>query len=197
MVSRVLLRRISFCRSPGHCGGLACPHGANPGHCSCYLLWRAWELLHTIRELRLRTISPAVLQQKLQAGKKVAVLDLLEVEGQENTNTIPGISGAARISPAALRSSTRVHVPADVQVVLYCSSPNQLASARTTLALRRKGISNVWAQSMAGTRSACNYGPAQSCASCCSFRHQAAGNRIAYPHLGACVVSTIAVRLSV
>lgn len=110
----------------------------------CYLMWRAWELLRTIRELRLRTISPTLLQQRLQVGKKVALLDLLDVEGQENAKATPGIPGAARISPTPLRSSAKVRVPPDVQIVLYCSSPNQLTSARTALALRRKGISNVW-----------------------------------------------------
>jgi rhodanese-related sulfurtransferase len=97
-----------------------------------------------MRKLRLRTISPSLLQEKLQTGKRVAVLDLLDVEGQEDTTAIPGIPGAARISPTPLRSSAKVRVPPDVQIVLYCSSPNQLTSARTALALRRKGISNVW-----------------------------------------------------
>ena len=110
----------------------------------CYFIWRAWELLRTIRELRLRTVSPALLHQKLQAGQRVAVLDLLDLEGQENTTTIPGIPGAARISPTPLRSSAKVRVPPDVQMVLCCSSPNQITSARTALLLRRKGISNVW-----------------------------------------------------
>lgn len=110
----------------------------------CYLLWRAWELLRTMRELRLRTISPALLQDKLQTGKRVAVLDLLDVEGQEDTTAIPGIPGAARISPSPLRSSAKVRVPPDIQMVLCCSSPNQITSARTAVALRRKGILNVW-----------------------------------------------------
>ena len=110
----------------------------------CYLMWRAWELLRTMRQLRLRTISPMLLQEKLQAGKKVAVLDLLDVEGQEDINAIPGIPGAARISPIPLRSSAKVQVPPDIQMVLCCSSPNQITSARTALLLRRKGISNVW-----------------------------------------------------
>lgn len=110
----------------------------------CYFIWRAWELLRTIRELRLRTISPTLLHEKLQAGKRVAVLDLLDVEGQESTTTIPGIPGAARISPTPLRSSAKVRVPPDIQMVLCCSSPNQITSARTALSLRRKGISNVW-----------------------------------------------------
>jgi membrane protein DedA with SNARE-associated domain/rhodanese-related sulfurtransferase len=110
----------------------------------CYLMWRAWELICIMRQLRLRVVRPALLYQNLQAGKKVAVLDLLDVEGQENSTTIPGIPGAARISPSPLRSSAKVRVPSDVKIVLYCSSPNQLTSARTALALRRKGISNVW-----------------------------------------------------
>jgi len=110
----------------------------------CYLIWRAWELIRIMRQLRLRVVSPGVLYQNLQTGKKVAVLDLLDVEGQENAKAIPGIPGAARISPTPLRSSAKVRVPPDVQIVLYCSSANQLTSARTALALRRKGISNVW-----------------------------------------------------
>jgi membrane protein DedA with SNARE-associated domain/rhodanese-related sulfurtransferase len=110
----------------------------------CYLMWRAWGLLRTIRELRLRTVSPTLLHEKLQAGKRVAVLDLLDVEGQENATTIPGIPGAARISPIPLRSSAKVRVPPDIQMVLCCSSPNQITSARTAVALRHKGISNIW-----------------------------------------------------
>ena len=110
----------------------------------CYLIWRAWELIRIMRQLRLRVVSPALLYQNLKTGKKVAALDLLDVEGQESTTVIPGIPGAARISPTPLRSPAKVRVPPDVQIVLYCSSSNQLTSARTALALRRKGISNVW-----------------------------------------------------
>jgi membrane protein DedA with SNARE-associated domain/rhodanese-related sulfurtransferase len=110
----------------------------------CYFIWRAWELLRTIRELRLRAVSPALLHGKLQAGERVAVLDLLDLEGHEDTTIIPGIPGAARISPTPLRSSAKVRVPPDVQMVLCCSSPNQITSARTALSLRRKGISNIW-----------------------------------------------------
>jgi membrane protein DedA with SNARE-associated domain/rhodanese-related sulfurtransferase len=110
----------------------------------CYLLWRAWQLLRTIRQLQLRTISPALLHEKLQAGDRIAVLDLLDVEGQEDPTIVAGIPGAARISPTPLRSSAQVRVPTDVQLVLCCSSRNQITSARTAVLLRRKGITNVW-----------------------------------------------------
>ena len=110
----------------------------------CYLLWRAWELLRTIRQLQLRTISPTLLHEKVQAGDRIAVLDLLDVEGQEDPAIVAGIPGAARISPTPLRSSAQVRVPTDVQLVLCCSSGNQITSARTAVLLRRKGITNVW-----------------------------------------------------
>jgi len=110
----------------------------------CFLLWRAWELLRTIRQLRLRKISPTLLHEKLQAGDRIAVLDLLDVEGQEDPAIVAGIPGAARISPTPLRSSAQVRVPTDVQLVLCCSSRNQITSARTAVLLRRKGITNVW-----------------------------------------------------
>jgi membrane protein DedA with SNARE-associated domain/rhodanese-related sulfurtransferase len=110
----------------------------------CYLLWRAWELLRTIRQLQLRTISPTLLHEKVQAGDRIAVLDLLDVEGQEDPAIVAGIPGAARISPTPLRSSAQVRVPTDVQLVLCCSSRNQITSARTAVLLRRKGITNVW-----------------------------------------------------
>lgn len=109
-----------------------------------YFVWRAWELLRMVRGLKLRTISPQALEQKLLAGKNVAVLDLLDVEGHEDTAAIPGIPGAARISPGPLRSSAKIRVPPGLQIVLYCSSPNQVTSARTAVALRRKGISDIW-----------------------------------------------------
>ena len=110
----------------------------------CYFIWRTWELVRIMRQLRLRVVNPAQLFENLKTGKKVATLDLLDIEGHERTTVIPGIPGSARISPTPLRSSAKVLVPPDVQLVLYCSSPNQLTSARTALALRRKGISNVW-----------------------------------------------------
>jgi rhodanese-related sulfurtransferase len=95
-------------------------------------------------QLRLRTISPALLDEKLQSGERIAVLDLLDVEGQEDATMIPGIPGAVRVSPARLRSSAQIRVPPDIRIFLYCSSRNQITSARTALFLRRKGISNVW-----------------------------------------------------
>ena len=110
-----------------------------------YLLWRAWELFRMMRQLRIRTITPVLLQQKLASGEKIALLDLLLFEGEEQEGRTGGIPGAVRIDPARLRSSTaKVRVPRDVKIVLYCSSLNEITSARVAVSLRHKGISKVW-----------------------------------------------------
>jgi rhodanese-related sulfurtransferase len=110
----------------------------------CYLLWRAWELFHMVHQLRIRTISPALLQEKLAAERKVAVLDLILLEDDALPETTPGIPGPIRVNPARLRTSSKVHVPDDVDIVLYCSSPKEMTSARVAVSLRHKGISKVW-----------------------------------------------------
>ena len=110
----------------------------------CYLLWRAWEVVRTVRQLRIRTISPLLLQEKLHSGQKVAVLDLLLCESESFEDAGPGIAGAIRIDPARLRRSLKIRVPDDVAIVLYCSSPKEITSARVAVSLRHKGIRKVW-----------------------------------------------------
>lgn len=110
----------------------------------CYLLWRVWELIRMVRQLRIRTVSPALLEEKLRSGQKIAVLDLLLCEGESLTAPGPAIPDAIRVDPTRLRKAPRVHVPDDVQMVLYCSSPKEIASARVAVALRHKGIRKVW-----------------------------------------------------
>ena len=48
------------------------------------------------------------------------------------------------MDPAHLRSRLRVVVPENLGLVLYCSSSGELTSARVAVALRKKGIANVW-----------------------------------------------------
>jgi len=108
----------------------------------CYVCWRGLAIIRMIGRLRLRRMSPALLNRRLQNGDRIAVIDLLEFEdGEENAEGIPG---AVRVNPASLRVAQTVYVPRDVEMVLYCSSQAQLLSARVALALERRGIANVW-----------------------------------------------------
>jgi membrane protein DedA with SNARE-associated domain/rhodanese-related sulfurtransferase len=109
---------------------------------SSYAAYRAFVLVRMIRRLRVRRIGAATLDLKLKAGEKVALLDLLEFE--EENGMQDSIPGAMRVNPTRLRNSQRIHVPGDVDIVLYCSSPRNVVSARVAVELQRIGIENVW-----------------------------------------------------
>ena len=107
-----------------------------------YVAWRGLYLWRVIRQLRLRRISPAMLQQKIDESSKTAIFDLLNYEAREDG--VAGIPGAVRVDPTRMRKSRRVKIPEGVSVVLYCSSKNEFASARVAEALRKRGIFEVW-----------------------------------------------------
>ena len=48
------------------------------------------------------------------------------------------------MDPVHLRRRLRVVVPENLGLVLYCSSSGELTSVRVAVALRKRGISNVW-----------------------------------------------------
>jgi membrane protein DedA with SNARE-associated domain/rhodanese-related sulfurtransferase len=106
-----------------------------------YIGWRTMLLVQMIRYLHLRRISPEDLNEKLHGDSKIAMIDLLNFEDGELNE---GISGAIRIDPARLRHLSRVAMPDDSDIILYCSSAREITSARVALALRKKGIQNVW-----------------------------------------------------
>ncbi|WP_353069900.1 VTT domain-containing protein [Tunturibacter empetritectus] len=107
-----------------------------------YVIWKAVRVGRMIRHLRLRRISPAMLQRKLDDQEKVMVVDLLNYEAQDSE--IKGIPGAFRAKPSRLSKVKKLFVPADVEIVLYCSSRNEFVSARVADALQKRGVHNVW-----------------------------------------------------
>jgi membrane protein DedA with SNARE-associated domain/rhodanese-related sulfurtransferase len=109
---------------------------------ACYIAWRVGIMAHMLRHLRLRRITPLLLNEKITAGEPIAIIDLLDFE--EGYGDRAGIPGAVRMDPDRLRSRLRVVVPENLGLVLYCSSSGELTSARVAVALRKKGISNVW-----------------------------------------------------
>jgi membrane protein DedA with SNARE-associated domain/rhodanese-related sulfurtransferase len=109
---------------------------------ACYAGWRVWIIVHMLRHLKLRRITPALLHEKIMLGEQFAIIDLLSFE-EEPENSV-GIPGAVRMDPARLRSRSKVVVPEHLGIILYCSSSGELTSARVAVALQKKGISNVW-----------------------------------------------------
>jgi len=107
-----------------------------------YVAWRLLHLIQVIRHLRLRRISPALLQRRIDDGDKIAIMDLLYFEAREAE--VAGIPGAVRIDPTRLRNGPRLVVPKDVNIVLYCTSKNEFTSARVADTLKKRGFDDVW-----------------------------------------------------
>ena len=107
-----------------------------------YVARRAVRLVRMIRHLRLRRISPALLQSKLEESGNVMLVDLQHYEAQDKQVT--AIPGAFRADPARLRTVMKLIVPDGIDVVLYCSSQNEFVSARVADALQKIGIRDVW-----------------------------------------------------
>src|SRR5271157_3755753 len=109
-----------------------------------YVGWRGLALVRMVRRLRLRRISPPMLDRKLRSNKKVAVIDLLNFEEERDGKRLEAIPGAFRVDPSRLRKSPHITVPDDVDIILYCASGGDTVSARAAVALQRIGIDNVW-----------------------------------------------------
>jgi membrane protein DedA with SNARE-associated domain/rhodanese-related sulfurtransferase len=109
-----------------------------------YAGWRGLTLLRMVRLLRLRRISPAMLERKLKFKSRIAVLDLSDFEDETASESPEAIPGAFRVDPSRLRKSPRISIPDDVEIILYSSSGGDVVSARAAMALRRIGVDKVW-----------------------------------------------------
>jgi membrane protein DedA with SNARE-associated domain len=97
----------------------------------CYVGWRAWVLVRMLYHLRLRRITPLLLQTRLASGEQVAIVDLLSFEDERWARA--GIPGAVRIDPARFQNRSRVVVPENLGIVLvlfFCRGVNQCARGR-------------------------------------------------------------------
>ena len=109
-----------------------------------YTAWRGLTLMRMIRQLRVRRISPLLLNRKLRSGSKVAVLDLSDFEEETGNESVDGIPGAFRVDPSRLHKSPRITVPDDLEIVLYCSSRRDIVSARVAVGLEGIGVKDIW-----------------------------------------------------
>ena len=97
------------------------------------------------REFRMARITPEELKAKLDAGRKVMIVDLHGCRGTMRGHQ--SIPGAVCIDPYRLGQQNnftrRTPISHDQEIVLYCSAPHELTSARVALQLRRWGFERV------------------------------------------------------
>ena len=109
--------------------------------CGFYIVRRFARWCRFLRQFSLARITPEQLRDKLNAGEDVLLIDL---QGRRHAATGPmAIPGAVRINPRAREQYRDVKIPPSQEVVLYCSSRGEFATARVALALRDRGIKHV------------------------------------------------------
>jgi rhodanese-related sulfurtransferase len=105
-----------------------------------YIAYKYIQRRRVLRELRMARITVDELHQKLEAGEKLTILDLrASSELQEDPSLI---QGALHISMNEI-DHREDEIPRDRDIVLYCSCPNEVSSARVALRLQRRGFTRV------------------------------------------------------
>lgn len=89
------------------------------------------------RTLRIARITPVELRKRMDAREAMMVIDLRDpVEWREGR-----IPGSLQLDDSQL--DAMIPAMAHAEVVLYCSCPNEAASARSAQRLRRRGVRRV------------------------------------------------------
>ena len=105
-----------------------------------FIGYKFWHRRKFLRELRMAKISVDELKQRLDAGEPVTIVDVRHPVSLELDPD--GIPGALNLLLEEIEH--RHHeIPRDQDIVLYCTCPNEVSSARTALLLKKKGIHRV------------------------------------------------------
>ena len=105
-----------------------------------YIGYRFWQRQRLLHELRVARISVGELRQKLQAGETPLIFDLRSATALEQDPNL--IQGAVHLSLEDIEK--RQHeFPRDRDIIVYCSCPNEVSSARLALKLQRNGFTRV------------------------------------------------------
>lgn len=105
-----------------------------------YLSYKYYQRRRLLNELRMARITVDELHRKLEAGENLFILDLRPDAELEQEPLL--IRGALHITAEELKLRNE-EIPRDREVILYCSCPNEVSSARAALLLRRTGIVRV------------------------------------------------------
>jgi rhodanese-related sulfurtransferase len=110
------------------------------GLVALYIGYKYFQRRRLLHELRGSRITVDELHQKQEAGENPMILDLRplsELDGDPSQ-----IRGALHMAMDEVESREQ-EIPRDRDIVLYCSCPNEVSSARVALLLHRKGITRV------------------------------------------------------
>lgn len=107
---------------------------------SAYVAFKFIQRQRVLRQFRIARVTPEELRQKQQAGESLVILDMRSPLDIEHDPFL--IEGARGMRLDELENRHR-EIPRDRDIVLYCSCPNEVTSARVALLLHRRGIMRV------------------------------------------------------
>ena len=107
---------------------------------AAYVAWKQLRRQMVLRQLRIARISVDELYRRLEKGERLAVIDLRHPLDFESD---PYIIPTALYIPAEELAGRHREIPRDREVVLYCTCPDEITSAKEALRLRRRGIRQV------------------------------------------------------
>jgi membrane protein DedA with SNARE-associated domain/rhodanese-related sulfurtransferase len=105
-----------------------------------YLGYKYFRRRLVLRELRMARITAAELREKQTAGENLVILDLRSKMERERDPVL--ILGAMPLGMGEVESRYQ-EIPRDRDIIVYCSCPNEVTSAKVAMILRRKGITRV------------------------------------------------------
>ncbi len=110
------------------------------GLAALYIAYKYWQRQKLLRELRAARITVTELRIKLDSGEKPAIYDLRSQAELELDPSI--IQGAIHLDFDDIINHHH-EFPRGRDIIIYCSCPNEMTSARLTLSLQRKGFTRV------------------------------------------------------
>jgi membrane protein DedA with SNARE-associated domain/rhodanese-related sulfurtransferase len=135
LFSRQLEQVISALASLGN-GALALVAGL----AALYIGYKYFQRHRLLRELRMARITVDELHKKVEAGENLMILDLRpNTELEENPSLI---RGALHMTMDEIENRQK-EIPRDRDIILYCSCPNEVSSARVALRLQQRGFLRV------------------------------------------------------
>ena len=114
--------------------------GVFAGLAAGYVGYKYFQRHRLLRELRMARITVDELHHKQEAGESILILDLRpHAELKQNPALI---RGALHMTMDEVERRQQ-EIPRDRDIILYCSCPSEVSSARVALRLQRNGISRV------------------------------------------------------
>src|SRR5213594_4367512 len=105
-----------------------------------YIGYKYYQRQRLLKELRMARITVDELHQKLETGENLIILDLRSHAELERDPSL--IRGARHMTMEEVKLWQH-EIPRDRDIVLYCSCPNEVSSARMALLLQRNGVLRV------------------------------------------------------